>query len=63
MSLSAQTLWLSITDVYVGAISGQRGEAAGAIAEELAPLFRFLSFREWYPTFLAFVDAKCRKHT
>jgi len=43
--------------------SGQRGEAAGVIAEELAPLFPFLSFREWHSTFLAFVDAKCRKRT
>jgi hypothetical protein len=42
---------------------GSHRQAARAVAEGLAPLFRFHSFRQRHSAFLAFVDAKCRKRT
>ena len=41
-------LWLSITDVYVGTTYlGQRGEAAGVVADDLSVGFKFLAFAEY----------------
>jgi hypothetical protein len=41
---------------------GEYRQAAGAVAEELASLFRF-HIHQRHSAFLAFVDAKCRKRT